>query len=143
DTRKDMASTDNQGIVCFGQVDLEHGVTALYPLQAGRVDEVPAREGQTVSEGKVLVHLEDGPARSRVAEAQAALDAAKLRLEQARKIPEQHRSRIAQQQDAVEAMRRRLSAAQHQLDRQKELAKKQLIDSSELAVSADHVHELE
>jgi len=143
DTQKEKASSGDQGIVCFGQVDLEHGVTALYPLQPGRVAEVPAREGQTVSEGTVLVRLEDGPARSRVAEAQAALDAASLRLDQAHKMPEQHRSRIAQQQDAVEAMRRRRDAAQHQLDRQKDLAKKQLVDSSDLAVSEDHVRELE
>src|SRR5579871_2761405 len=48
-----------EGIVCFGQVDLIHGVTALYPLQAGRVKEVLAEEGQAVSEGAVLLRLED------------------------------------------------------------------------------------
>jgi multidrug resistance efflux pump len=142
-SRKDATSSGKHGVVCFGQVDLEHGVTALYPLQPGRVVEVPVQEGQTVSEGTVLVRLEDGPARSRVAEAQAALDAAQLRLEQARKMPEQHRGRIAQQEDAVEAMRRRRDAAQHQLDRQKELAKKQLVDSKDLPVSEDKVREVQ
>jgi multidrug resistance efflux pump len=78
-----------------------------------------------------------------VAEAQAALDAAKLRLDQARKMPEQHRSRISQQQDAVEAMRRRRDAAQHQFDRQKELAKKQLVDANDLTVSEDKVREVQ
>lgn len=142
-TGKEAASSGAQGVVCFGQVDLEHGVTALYPLQPGRVVEVPVQEGQTVSEGTVLIRLEDGPARSRVAEAQAALEAAQLRLDQARKMPEQHRGRIAQQEDAVEAMRRRLDAAQHQLDRQKELAKKQLIDANDLTVSEDKVREVQ
>ncbi len=58
-------------------------------------------------------------------------------------MPEQHRSRIAQQQDAVEAMRRRLSAARHQFARQEKLVQKQLIDPDDLAVSEDHVRELE
>jgi multidrug resistance efflux pump len=137
------ASSRGEVVVCFGQVDLEHGVTALYPVQPGRVVEVLVQEGQTVSEGAVLLRLEDGVSRSRVAEAQAALDEAELRLAQARKSPEQHRSRVSQQQDSVEAMRRRLSAAQHQLARQKDLAKKDLVDTRDLAVSEDHVHELE
>jgi HlyD family secretion protein len=141
--KKTTPSTEGEGIVCFGQVDLIHGVTALYPLQPGRVAEVLVEEGQTVAEGTVLVRLEDGPARSRVAEAQAALDEAELRLKQARKLPEQQHSRIAQQQDAVEAMRGRLSAARHQLTRQRKLVKDQLADANDLAVSEDHVKELE
>src|SRR5262249_10221468 len=72
----DSTSSGGQGVVCFGQVDLRHGVTALYPLQPGRVVEVLVQEGQTVPEGTILLRLEDGPARSRVAEAQAALEAA-------------------------------------------------------------------
>ena len=143
DTGKNESIAGTGEVVCFGQVDLRHGVTALFPLQPGRVAEVPAREGQTVSEGTVLVRLEDGPAKSRLAEAQAALEEADLQREEARKGPEKQRSRVAQQKDAVEAMRRRLSAAQHQLDRQQELVKKQLLDAKDLAVSEDHVHELE
>jgi multidrug resistance efflux pump len=140
---RDASASGGQGVVCFGQVDLRHGVTALYPLQPGRVVEVLVQEGQTVPEGTVLLRLEDGPARSRVAEAQAALEAAELRLDQARKLPERHRSQIAQQQDSVEAMRRRLSSARHQFDRQKQLADKQLVDARDLAVSEDHVREVE
>jgi multidrug resistance efflux pump len=138
---KGSASAEN--VVCFGQVDLEHGVTAIYPLQPGRVIEVLVQEGQTVSEGTPLFRMEDRLARSRLKEAQAALDEAELRLEQARKAPRQQRSRIAQQQDAVEAMRHRLSAARHQYTRQQELQKKQLVDANDLAVTEDHVHELE
>lgn len=132
-----------EGIVCFGQVDLLHGVAALSPLQPGRVVETPVEEGQTVAEGTVLVRLEDGSARSRVAEAQAALEEAELRLKQARKLPEQQESRIAQQQDAVTAMRERLSAARHQLVRQRKFAKDDLAGSNDVAISEDHVRELE
>jgi HlyD family secretion protein len=139
----DASASSGEVVVCFGQVDLEHGVTALYPLQPGRVVKVLVREGQTVDAGTILIQLEDGVAKSRVAEAQAALDEAKLRLDQAHQLPQQHQSRIAQQKDAVEAMRRRLSAARHQFDRQKKLVEKQLVDANDLAVSEDHVRELE
>jgi multidrug resistance efflux pump len=137
------ARAGNQYLVCFGQVDLIHGVTAVYPLQPGRVIEVPVSEGQTVEEGTPLVRLDDRMARSRVAEAQAALEEAELRLDQARKVPEQQRSRIAQQQDAVQAMHSRLSAARRQFARQQELQKKQLVNANDVAASEDHVHELE
>ncbi len=139
----DSTGSGSQGVVCFGQVDLRHGVTVLYPLQPGRVGEVLVQEGQTVPEGTALLRLEDGLAKSRVAEAQAALESAELRLDQTRKLPERHQSQIAQQQDSVEAMRRRLSAARHQFDRQKQLADKQLLDARDLSVSEDHVREVE
>jgi multidrug resistance efflux pump len=140
---KTTISAEEKGIVCFGQVDLNRGVTALVPLQPGRVAEVLVEEGQTVAQGDVLVRLEDGPAKSRVAEAQAALEEAELRLKQSSKIPQQQRSRIAQQQDAVDAMRARLSAARHQFTRQQQMVKDQLADRKDLDISEDHVHELE
>jgi multidrug resistance efflux pump len=130
-----------QGVVCMGQVDLEHGVTALFPLQPGRVARVLVWEGETVEGGAVLVRLEDVQARARVAEAEAALDAAKLQLDQARKAPDQLRSRIAQQQDATEAMRARLSAARHAHARKQKLAGH--IDPSELEISGDRIKEFE
>lgn len=143
DPEKSTISAEEKGIVCFGQVDLLRGVTALVPLQPGRVAEILVEEGQTVAQGDVLVRLEDGPAKSRVAEAQAALEEAELRLKQTRKLPEQQRSRIAQQQDAVDAMHNRLSAARRQFDRQQKLVKDQLADRKDLDISEDHVHELE
>jgi HlyD family secretion protein len=140
---KPAPSSEDKGIVCFGQVDLIHGVTALVPLQPGRVAEILVEEGQTVAQGEALVRLEDGPARSRLAEAQAALEEAQLRLKQVGKLPEQQRSRIAQQYDAVNAMRDRLSAAKRQYARQEKLVADKLADEKDLAISKDHVHELE
>jgi HlyD family secretion protein len=143
DPKTSAGSLEDEGIVCFGQVDLIHGVAALVPLQPGRVAEVLVEEGQTVAKGAPLLRLEDGLARSRLAEAQAALDAAQLRLKQVRKLPEQQRSRIAQQQDAVEAMRNRLSAAKRQLARQEKLVQDKLADEKDLDIGKDHVRELE
>jgi multidrug resistance efflux pump len=140
---KSTAPTQSEGIVCFGQVDLTHGVTALSPLQPGRVTEVLVEEGQTVDEGAVLIRLEDSAARSRIAEAQALLDEAELRLQKAHKLPKEQGSRIAQQQDAVDAMQERLNAARRQLARQEKLVKDKLADEKDLDISKDHVRELE
>jgi multidrug resistance efflux pump len=140
---KSAGATEGEGIVCFGQVDLIHGVTALVPLQPGRVTELLVEEGQTVAEGTVLVRLEDKAARSRIAEAQAALDEAELRLKQSRKLPEQHQSRIAQQQDAVDAMNERLSAAKSQHARQEKMVNDKIADEKDLDISKYHVRELE
>ena len=90
------------GIICFGTVDLEHGVTSLYPLQPGRVAEVLVRENQVVSAGAALLRLEDTASRSRLAEAEAALELSRLQLQQARKLPEQQRGRIGRQQSVLE-----------------------------------------
>src|SRR5262249_25122358 len=38
-------------VVCHGHVDVEDGVTALNPVQPGRVVEVAVREGQAVKAG--------------------------------------------------------------------------------------------
>ncbi len=140
---KATTSTEGESIVCFGQVDLMHGVTALFPLQPGRVTEVLVEEGQTVDGGTVLIRLEDGAARIRVVEAQALLDEAELRLKKARKLPKEQASRIAQQQDAVDAMQERLNAAKRQLARQEKLVKDKLADEKDLDISKDHVRELE
>jgi HlyD family secretion protein len=141
----DHKKTDSQEgdvAVCFGQVDLLHGVTALFPLQSGRVVEVLVEEGQSVAEGMPLLRLEDASARSRVAEAQATLEESQIRLKQAHKLPEQQDSRIGQQKDAVDAMRERLSAAQRQLARKEKMAD-ELKDKTDLAASRDHVKEIE
>src|SRR5262245_29148029 len=86
-------------------------VTSLFPLQPGRVAEVIARENQEVAEGAALIRLEDGAARHRLAEAEAGVELCRLRLKEARKLPEQHRSRVAQQEAALEAVDSRLAAA--------------------------------
>ena len=61
-----------EGVVCYGTVDLEHGVTALSPLQPSRVTRVRVSENQVVTGGTVLLELEDSAAQARLAEAEAA-----------------------------------------------------------------------
>lgn len=129
-------------LVCFGRVDLEHGVTSLAPLSPGRVKSVTVREGDSVAAGAVLIQLEDDQARSRVAEAKAAVESAELQLTQASKAPEQHKGRIAQQQDAVDAAKARLQSARLHLDRQKHQSKS-ITNDDDIAVSEQQVRELD
>jgi multidrug resistance efflux pump len=111
-----------EGVVCFGTVDLEQGTTALAPLQPGRVAAVNIRENQSVAKGTELLRLDDAAARSRLAEAEAALELSRFQLQQAKKLPEQQRTRIARQQSTVQLVRKRLAAARELLARRQKLA---------------------
>ena len=124
-------------------MDLEHGVASLYPLQPGRVAEVLVAENQEVTQGAELLRLEDGIARSRLAEAEAAVELAQLQLRQARKQPELHRSRIAQQQAMRDAMDSRVAAARRVLAREEKLAKSAIITESDRSISEEKIRELE
>jgi multidrug resistance efflux pump len=137
------AATAAGGVVCFGTVDLEHGVTSLFPLQPGRVAEVPVRESQEVAEGTVLIRLEDGAARHRLAEAEAGVELSRLRLKEARKLPEQRRSRVAQQEAAQEAVNSRLAAARHVLAQRQKQTQPALAAAVEVFSSEVLVRELE
>src|SRR6516162_61539 len=53
--RERVDSPPTQKVVCFGYVDVEHGVTPLYPLAPGRVVKIEVHESQTVDTGAVLV----------------------------------------------------------------------------------------
>jgi multidrug resistance efflux pump len=131
------------GIVCYGLVDVESGITSLYPLQPGRVAEVLVRENEAVAAGAPLLRLEDRAARLRVHEAQTALEAARTQLAQARQAPERHRSRLAQQRDAIAAVEHRLTAARHQLERKRELRQARQVTEADVAIAQEQVQELE
>src|SRR5205085_5613063 len=55
-------------VVCFGHVDVEHGVASLYPVLPGRVTAVEVRETEEVKAGQVLVRLDGSLAQLRVKE---------------------------------------------------------------------------
>lgn len=131
------------GVVCFGTVDLESGVTSLLPLQPGRVAEVLVRENQVVAEGTVLLRLEDKAPRSRLAEAEAALKLSRLQLDQARKLPQQQRERVDQQKSVQEAMAARLAAARQVLAERQKLTQPAAVTAVEVSASELEVRELE
>src|SRR5262245_22167088 len=91
------AEPDSRLVVCSGYADLEGGITALYPSQAGRVAEVLVKENDPVPANAVLLRLDDRTARCRVAEARALLDKARAELAKAEKAPEHHQAQLDQQ----------------------------------------------
>jgi multidrug resistance efflux pump len=107
------------------------------------VAEVLAKENQVVPAGAVLLRLEDAAARSRLAEAEAAVGLARLQVQQARKLPEQHRSRVIQQQEMCAVMRSRLEVARRVLAQEKKLTPSGVITPRELSASEEKVRELE
>ena len=135
------ANTDGlPGVVCFGHVDLAHGITALYPAHPGRVSEVPVAEGDEVAAGTVLFRLEDRLPRVQVEEAKAAVLAARTQLVQAHEAAGQHQARIAQLQAAIEALEHRRAAAE-QLRSYKEDIREH-ISKKDLNVAAEQVKEV-
>jgi len=124
-------------------VDMEHGITSLYPLLPGRVIQVEVRENQEVQAGTVLVRLDDYQAQRRVQEAEADLTAAQEQLAQARKLPEQHQARLSQQRAAVKAIQHRLEGARLLLARKGELAEKQLLHPTEVDAAEALLQELQ
>ncbi len=135
-------ATDEEGVVCTGYVDLEHGIRSLAPLRPGRVAEIIAKENQHVESGTAILRLEDVDAKLQVDAAEAALTAAEVQLEEALKLKEQQRTRLAQQQAAIAAAGFHLDAARQML-RRKEKQGKDLAAPEEVDVARDEVKALE
>ena len=133
---------DEEGVVCKGYVDLEHGIRALAPLHSGRVVKIIAKENQRVESGEPLLRLDDTDARFQVVEAEAAVEAAQAQLDEALKQPERQRARIAQQQAAIEAAGFRLDSARRLLTRKEEQLKDNLVTTDEAATTRDEVKAL-
>lgn len=143
DTDTNAVDDVEQGVVCSGYVDLEHGVRSLAPVRPGRVAEVIAKETQHVSAGASLLRLEDDDAKFQVDEAEAALEAAQAQREQSLKLAERQRARLAQQQAALDAAGFRLNAARELLRDKEDKLTKDLISSSEVGATREEVKALE
>lgn len=137
------ASTLPSAITCLGYVDGEKGVTSLAPERFGRVAEIVVHEGDAVRAGAILLRLDDRSARLARQQAQAALDAAKIRLAQAQEASRQHPGRLAQQKALLDAAHARLAAARCLLTRKQELVKSRLGDAWEIDAAREQVHEME
>lgn len=138
----EASATGDGGILCFGYVDVKHGVRSLYPLQPGRVAEVLVEENQPVAAGTALLRLDEETAKLHAQEAQAALEAARVQLEQARKLPEQHQAKRKQLQAVIESLSVRLSAAGHVRAHKEGLFEKKLLDHNDLEAARDQVREV-
>jgi multidrug resistance efflux pump len=131
------------GLVSFGHVDVEPGVISLSPVLPGRVAHVSVREGEAVAAGAVLVRLDDRLFRIKTQQAEADLAAARAQLFQLRSLPEQHRARVAQQQAAIDAAQSKLAAGRLELARKRNLHERDLLAIEELRVAEELVKVLE
>jgi len=90
----------------------------IVPLVSGRVVEIAFSPGARVEAGELLVRLDDAAERAAVAEAEAALRAAELALQRARRLRETNAVAQATVDDleaAYEGARARLDRAQNAL----------------------------
>jgi HlyD family secretion protein len=136
-------STSGLSAVCFGLVDVEPGVTALYPVQQGRVVAVLVKEAEDVKSGAPLLRLDDRLAKMKVEAARADLKAAQAQLSQAKKLPEQHKAQVAAQTAAIEAKQEDLGGARSLHKRAQELAEKKVINEAEVTAREATVKQLE
>jgi multidrug resistance efflux pump len=98
--------------VAVAYVDVEGGVTNLYPVKPGRVVAVLVREGQEVEADAALFRLDDTLEKAQLAEARIDLQAAEQRLTQARNLVAQHQKKVAAQKAAIEVARHQVKSAQ-------------------------------
>lgn len=116
-------TTGEETAVCLGHVDVDGGVIYLLPVQPGRVKEVCKKENDTVKKNEVLFRLDNKLEALRVQEAEADLKAAEATLEQALKLPEQHKAQMQQQDASVGAAASDLQRARAFFDKVKDLNK--------------------
>lgn len=102
---------DSFDVVCTGRVDSFGTVVALEPPQAGRVASIAVKEGDTVSKGQEVLRLDDSQARVRLAQADAAVELAKLEVESATKDSERFPQQIAAKSHLLAAAGARVEAA--------------------------------
>jgi multidrug resistance efflux pump len=91
-------TSNSADVCCLGYVDKEEGVSYPYPVNAGRVVKILAKEGKPVKEGEVLFRLDDQAPRNAVQQAEQALATAKLAVRRAgNDLVEHDRAKEAQE----------------------------------------------
>ncbi|MHB1426808.1 MAG: HlyD family secretion protein [Gemmataceae bacterium] len=132
-----------EGVVCTGYVDLEHGIRSLAPLRPGRVAAILAKENQHVASGAAILRLEDQDTKFQVEAAETDVTAAEIQLEEAHKLEEQQRARLAQQQAALAAAGFRLDAARHLLRHKEKQLKGDSVPLEDVNITRAEVKALE
>ena len=120
------APAEGQRWYSLGYVDIEGGVTPLYPGQPGRVKSIEAKENEPVKVGQPLFHLEDTVPAIKVRQAEAALKAAQGQLAVAEGSVEKASKQIAAQQEAIDAAKIEVDRARVARDEQKRLKRDDL-----------------
>ncbi|MGH7173441.1 MAG: HlyD family secretion protein [Gemmataceae bacterium] len=107
----------------LGYLDIEGGVTPLYPEQPGRVKSIEARENEPIKAGEPLFHLEDTILVLKVSEAKSDLKGAREKLAIAQARLKQANKQIEAQKTAIAVARKNVAKARLLHDKQKRFAK--------------------
>lgn len=126
-------------VVCFGFVDLEHGITKLDPTQPGRVAEVLVREGESVPAGAVLLRMVDDVPRARADQARIGMETAQRDLEYARStLPKKHELELQMQTDGVRQAKGLVSAKKLAYEHKREIsATKAIVSPTDVALAKE------
>lgn len=127
-----------KSLVCYGFVDVEGGITSLFPLQPGRVAEVCVKENEFIADPKLkpLLKLDDRLAQHRLEQARADLAASEIQLALTKKeLVEQHQLKLEQQDQAIAAIKKELEAGEETIKRKKELVAIKSISEKDVAIA--------
>jgi RNA polymerase sigma factor (sigma-70 family) len=105
----------------------------LYPLQPGRVLFV-APEGKIVKKGDIILSVDQTLAKFKLQQAKAALENARLRLEEAKKKPIKHALDREMQKAAIAIANSKLKAAEYELEKRKKLFQDKVIGKEDLEI---------
>ena len=128
---------DDNPWMSLGYVDIEGGVTPLYPLQPGRIKSIEAVENEPIQANEPLFHLDDAVPALKVRLAKIALDAAKAKLALAEAKLKPFEEQVAAQKEAVTAAGIKVKRAQNRLDTEKGFLKKDVGGSPETVKDAE------
>jgi multidrug resistance efflux pump len=113
---------DDGDVFCTGRVDAARQVIPLEPAQPGRVVAVGegVTEGARVSAGQAILKLDDSTAQARLAQAQAAVAAARTELDAARADQARFPGQVKAKEHLLAAATARVEAARKHLQQRLE-----------------------
>lgn len=131
------ALSDDVRWYSLGWVDIQGGVTTLYPLQLGRVKKIAARENEPVKTGDPLLYMDDTVQLIKVREAEADLEGARKQLAIAEAGLEETNKQIEAQKIAIVAARKKVDLARILRDKHKGFEEKGIEGNKETLRAAE------
>jgi multidrug resistance efflux pump len=124
-----VSSPDGEGRwMSIGYVDVEGGITPLYPVAPGRVKSIQAHENEPVQANAELFRLDDSLAVLKAREAEEGVQIAKQQVVVAEQKAKQYREQIEAQKEAVNVAAKDVDQARINRDKQQKDFKKELVD---------------
>ncbi|HEY7329389.1 MAG TPA: hypothetical protein VH592_17240 [Gemmataceae bacterium] len=121
----------------LGLVDIQGGVTSIYPLQMGRVKSIEAKENEFIKAGAPLFHVEDTVQQLKVYQAQSDLEGAKQQLAIAEAGVIEADKEIEAQKRAIAVAQNRVEMARILRDKQKRFEKEGIEGNKETLQAAE------